>query len=163
MESGLPSWKRRTASQVWKDIGSTADLTPSVRVGVLCCPPACSVGVLLSVLFHGLQEWLSPPRGPTQTKLGCVRGVSEHRGRRMKWQSFPLTRCHFPIVSFSWPWGSVDAPGGAWEETRGVLGLGTPSLLCQQRGFPHNLWVPDQWLGRGQAVHSTTLYTHTHT
>ena len=129
MESGLPSWKRRTASRVWKDIGSTADLTPSIRVCVLCCPPACSVGVLLSVLFHGLQEWLSPLRGPTQTKLGCVRGVSEHRGRRMKWQSFPLTRCHFPIVSFSWPWGSVDAPGGAWAETRGVLGLGTPPPL----------------------------------
>ena len=44
MESGLPSWKRRTASRVWNDISSTADLIPGVRAGVLCCPPACSVG-----------------------------------------------------------------------------------------------------------------------
>ena len=44
MESGLPSWKRRTASRVWKDIGSTADLIPGIRAGALCCPPAGSVG-----------------------------------------------------------------------------------------------------------------------
>ena len=33
-------------------------------------------GASCRVLFQDLREWLSPPRGPTQTELGCVRGDS---------------------------------------------------------------------------------------
>ena len=102
----------------------------------------------------------------------------------MKRQSFPLTHCHFCIVTFSLPRavlrlqepGLSEAAGGWSCLLPAAAGHGRkpgpsrdwappPYGLCRQRGFPNNLWVPDPWLRGGEAVHKhhQPLHTHTHT